>query len=62
MEVLILTVFVSLTLVVFELIFFAWNLHHGAHEHAERLSLLVLDDELPPSPPKTPNTSDRAAS
>jgi cbb3-type cytochrome oxidase maturation protein len=60
MEVLILTVFVSLTLVVLELIFFAWNLHHGAHEHPERLSLLVLDDELPLSENKTPSPSDRA--
>ena len=57
MDVLILTVFVSLTLVVFELIFFAWNLHHGAHEHAERLSLLVLDDELPASNENPPGTS-----
>ena len=60
MEVLILTIFVSLTLVVFELIFFAWNLHHGAHEHTERLSLLVLDDDKPVV--ETPSNSDRAQS
>ena len=45
MEVLILTVFVSLMLVAGELIFFAWNLHHGAHDHSDRLSLLPLEDE-----------------
>ena len=45
MEVLILTVFVSLALVAGELIFFAWNLRHGSHDHADRLSLLPLEDE-----------------
>ncbi|HKP63326.1 MAG TPA: hypothetical protein VJV78_41610 [Polyangiales bacterium] len=47
MEVLILTVFVSLTLVAGELIFFAWNLRHGSHDHSDRLSLLPLEDEAP---------------
>jgi nitrogen fixation-related uncharacterized protein len=45
MEVLILTVFVSLTLVAGELIFFAWNLRQGTHEHSDRLSLLPLEEE-----------------
>jgi cbb3-type cytochrome oxidase maturation protein len=45
MEILILTVFVSLMLVAGELIFFAWNLHHGSHDHSDRLSLLPLEDE-----------------
>lgn len=45
MEVLILTVFVSLVLVAGELIFFAWNLRHGTHDHSDRLSLLPLEDE-----------------
>ena len=45
MEVLILTVFVSLTLVTGELIFFAWNLRHRSHDHSDRLSLLPLEDE-----------------
>jgi cbb3-type cytochrome oxidase maturation protein len=45
MEVLILTVFVSLTLVAGELIFFAWNVRHGSHDHSDRLSLLPLEDE-----------------
>lgn len=45
MEVLILTVFVSLVLVAGELVFFAWNVRHGTHEHTDRLSLLPLEDE-----------------
>ena len=45
MEVLILTVFVSLVLVTGELIFFAWNVRHGTHDHTDRLSLLPLEDE-----------------
>ena len=49
MEVLILTVFVSIVLVVGELIFFAWNVRHGSHEHSDRLSLLPLADDLPRS-------------
>ena len=45
MEILILTVFVSLMLVAGELVFFAWNLRHGTHDHSDRLSLLPLEDE-----------------
>jgi cbb3-type cytochrome oxidase maturation protein len=45
MEVLILTVFVSLMLVLGELVFFAWNVRHGTHDHSDRLSLLPLEDE-----------------
>jgi cbb3-type cytochrome oxidase maturation protein len=45
-EVLILTVFVSLVLVAGELIFFAWNVRHGSHEHSDRLSLLPLERDL----------------
>jgi nitrogen fixation-related uncharacterized protein len=44
-EVLILTIFVSLVLVAGELIFFAWNIHHKSHDHAQRLSLLPLEDD-----------------
>ena len=46
MEVLILTVFVSLALVAGELVFFAWNVRHGSHEHSDRLSLLPLESDL----------------
>lgn len=45
MDVLILTVFVSVVLVIGEIVFFAWNLHHGSHDHAERLSLLPLEHD-----------------
>jgi cbb3-type cytochrome oxidase maturation protein len=45
MEILILTVFVSLMLVTGELVFFAWNLLQGTHDHSDRLSLLPLEDE-----------------
>jgi cbb3-type cytochrome oxidase maturation protein len=45
MEVLILTVFISLLLVATELLFFAWNLHQGTHDHADRLSLLPLEED-----------------
>lgn len=49
MEVLMLTVFVSLTIAACGVLFFAWNVHQRAHEHIDQLSLLPLDEELPPS-------------
>ena len=45
MEVLILTVFVSVLLVATELLFFTWNLRQGTHEHSDRMSLLPLEDD-----------------
>jgi cbb3-type cytochrome oxidase maturation protein len=45
MEVLILTVFVSLVLAAGGVLFFAWNVRERAHEHIDELSLLPLDDE-----------------
>lgn len=45
MDVLILTAFVSLVLVVAALLFFAWNLRQGTHDHNDRLVLLPLADE-----------------
>jgi len=45
MDVLILTAFVSLVLVIAGLLFFAWNLRQGSHQHADRLMLLPLADE-----------------
>ena len=45
MEVLILTVFVSLILVAGELVFFAWNVRHESHDHSDRLCLLPLETE-----------------
>ena len=40
-----LTVFVSMTLVVGELVFFAWNVHQGSHDHVDRLPLLPLEPD-----------------
>jgi len=45
MEVLILTVFVSVALVIGELVFFAWNVRQGTHDHTDRLTLLPLENE-----------------
>ena len=45
MEVLILTVFVSLVLVTGSVLFFAWNVRQRAHEHIEQLSLLPLQED-----------------
>lgn len=45
MEVLILTVFVSVVLVLSSILFFGWNVRQRSHEHSERLSLLPLQDE-----------------
>lgn len=47
MEVLMLTVFVSLTIAACGVLFFAWNVHQRAHEHIDQLSLLPLDEERP---------------
>ena len=51
MEVLILTIFVSIALVAGELLFFAWNVRNGSHDHVERLTLLPLErDEVGTAP------------
>jgi hypothetical protein len=44
-EVLILQVFVSLLLVVGSILLFGHSMRQRDHEHADRLSLLPLDDE-----------------
>lgn len=46
MNVVVLQVFVSLMLVAGSLVLFAYSVRHRDHEHAERLSLLPLQDEL----------------
>lgn len=51
MEILILTVFVSMVLVLGELVFFAWNVRHGSHDHNDRLTLLPLEDDSAPESP-----------
>jgi nitrogen fixation-related uncharacterized protein len=45
MDVLILTVFVSLVLVLSAVLFFGWNVLNRSHEHDDRLTLLPLQDE-----------------
>ncbi len=45
MNVLILQVFVSLMLVVLAVLGLLYSVRHGDHEHADRLSLLPLDDD-----------------
>ncbi len=48
MNVIPLLVFVSLVLVAFALLFFYFTVKQGDHEHADRLSLLPLEeDEMP---------------
>jgi cbb3-type cytochrome oxidase maturation protein len=46
MEVLMLTVFVSLVLAAGGVLFFAWNVRERAHEHIDQLSLLPLEDDI----------------
>lgn len=45
MNVVVLQVFVSLMLVVGSLLLLAYSLKHADHEHADRLSLLPMEDE-----------------
>ena len=52
MDVLILTVFISLVLVAAAVLFLVKRTREGDFEHGDRLSLLPLDDE-PPRDPKT---------
>ena len=47
MEAIILQSFVSLMLVVVSLVFYAMTQKQRDHEHAERLALLPLEEELP---------------
>jgi len=45
MSVLVLQVFVSLMLVLGAVLLLAWSIRHSDHEHADRLSLLPLEEE-----------------
>jgi hypothetical protein len=61
MDVLIVTVFVSLVLVVGGLLFFVSRLRDGDFEHGDRLSLLPLQDDDKPgmgSPSRDPENLD----
>ena len=54
MDVLILTLFVSLMLAGAAVGLFVWSVKSGSHEHADRLALLPIegDDEHDPHPEK----------
>lgn len=45
MEVLILTLFVSLMLAGAAIGFFVWSVKQGAHEHSDRLALLPIESD-----------------
>ncbi len=47
MNVLALPIFISLVLVAAALLALSWSVRQGDHEHAERLSLLQLEDDRP---------------
>lgn len=50
MNVLILLIFVSAMMVTLAVLLFAWTLRERTHEHTDRLGLLPLEDDAPPSP------------
>lgn len=50
MNVVALLVFVSLMIVLGALLAFAWSVKEQEHDHADRLSLLPLDDQNPTAP------------
>jgi hypothetical protein len=50
MNVIVLQVFVSLMLVAGSLLLFVHSMRQRDHEHADRLSLAPLEDDLPPPP------------
>ncbi len=45
MEVLVLTLFVSLVLAGAAIAFFVWSIRTGSHEHADRLALLPIEPD-----------------
>lgn len=49
MSVLVLQVFVSLMLVLGAVLLLAHSVKHGDHEHADRLSILPLEEDETPS-------------
>lgn len=61
MEVVALTVFVSLCLVACSLLLLAFTLRQRTHEQAERLALLPMEDDAPPGPRGPANPSRETA-
>ena len=60
MDVLIITLAASLVLVLLGVLFLANRVHSGDLEHGDRLSLLPLDEDLPPSSPPPPSPDGEA--
>lgn len=59
MDVLILTVFISLILSGSGVLFFIWNVGRKHHEHIDRLTLLPLDDRAERRAQLTDQTHER---
>ena len=55
MSVVVLQVFVSLMLVASSVLLFLVSVRQRDHEHADRLSLIPLEDEQPASSPSAPH-------
>jgi hypothetical protein len=53
-NVILLQVFVSLMLVAGSVLLFAVSIRYRDHEHADRLSLIPLEDDSAPGPSSTP--------
>lgn len=56
MDVLILLVFVSLMLALSAVGLFAWLVRERTFDHADRLALLVIENDSPPVAQSTPET------
>jgi nitrogen fixation-related uncharacterized protein len=59
MEILVVQIFVSLLLVVGGVLALAYSVKQADHEHADRLSILPLDDERPTLPPVAERSNQR---
>lgn len=62
MNVLVLLVFVTLMLVVGAVVAFAWSVKQDEHDHADRLSLLPLEDHVAARPASGATVRDEAGS
>jgi hypothetical protein len=56
-EILILQVFVSLMLVLGSVLLFVFTTRQRDFDHADRLALLPVEDDAPPSPPVSPDAA-----
>lgn len=62
MNVIGLLVFVSLMIVAGAILAFTWSVKEHEHDHADRLSLMPLEDDAPPHVPgAAPRPPDRSA-